>query len=174
MLKLTQVEAGTGRAGLFTSSLIRFSLSSFPLPNLGELSGRVGRGSPGLSSSHEAVGGSESFSPLCLFTLVLHGHPGVLGAWQLGTVGQLHLQGPRSPSPRNPVTHHQTPWPSVAFVWNAPSLPSPLQLASFSASIADLKATLQSLRPQTWERPGTLGMLEPRPDCNSLCSPGWP
>lgn len=98
---LTQVEAGTGRAGLFTSSLIRFSLSSFPLPNLGELSGRVGRGSPGLSSSHEAVGGSESFSPLCLFTLVLHGHPGVLGAWQLGTVGQLHLQGPRSPSPGN-------------------------------------------------------------------------
>lgn len=156
MLKLTQVEAGTGRAGLFTSSLIRFSLSSFPLPNLGELSGRVGRGSPGLSSSHEAVGGSESFSPLCPFTLVLHGHPGVLepGSWELLDSSTCRAQGHLVPEPGYPPPN------PVAFVWNAPSLPPPLQLASFSASIADLKATPQSLRPQTWERPGTLGMFE--------------
>lgn len=163
------------RAGLFTSSwLFTSSFSSLPIPNLGELSRRVGQGvmGPDLSSRDLWVALRASLSSVHshLSTCCARSSRGS-GAWQLATVGQLHLQGPRSPTllpgypPPNPVD----------IVQSAPSPPPPpLQLqtllsslASYSTPIADPEATLRSLRPQRWEHSEMLGMSY------SLCSPGW-
>lgn len=170
------------QAGLGSLYHTRFYFLSpaSPSPTQESSMGEWVRGSPGLISPHEAVCGSESLSPLCPFTSGHMFYMVIQGFWSLAAdeCWTAPSAGPKV-AYCYPVTHHQNLWTlSRALPAPFPSPLPPLQpqplslaLAHWSTSIADQR--LLSGASDLKDRPGTLGMLESRLDCNSRCSPGW-